>query len=95
MEHDDRCTVTWCQEGTRPHTDHQEVLGTWFGEEPDTEHGMTAQVSIYGSADDPQAVLVLVDPQLRRRSCMLDWESAIQLAVQIIGAWGRLRRVEG
>lgn len=76
--------VTWCQQGTRPHTRHQQVVEQWpgatVGVEPD--HEVKLQFIIYGHAeDDVRPVLTLVDSMsLRQWNCELDWTQALQLA---------------
>lgn len=84
------CGVTWCDQGTRPHTRHEVTLGTWRG----TAHTaprrpVDVQLVVHGlSEHEATPMLVLVD-RLEQVDVDLDWEQLTKIAVRAISALER------
>lgn len=86
--------VTWCTEGTRLHTKHQQTVLTLLGESVNGQpHGVSCQLVVFGASEYiPRLAIVLVDSSgLRQSDVELSWHQATQLASQIELAAGRFR----
>lgn len=85
--------VTWCDQGLRPHTDHEQTLGTWHGHTPHApQRTVDAQLVVHGSSErDVRLVIVLVDSAAITApvQCELDWPDVPRMSWQMHGAVGR------
>lgn len=88
--------AVWCDQGSQPHTIHQQTLGTWPGVAVTGEpRGMTAQLIVAGDGE-PVPVLALVDSlSLRQWDCELAWSQLLELTAQAELAVGRFRPMGG
>lgn len=88
---DSRCTVPWCDQGTRPHTIHEWTVATRFGftrpRQPQSQRGgRSAQLIVFGRFM-PQAMLAIVDTETQEQTeIVLGWEDLASMLEQVAPA---------
>lgn len=85
---------SWCDQGDRPHTEHEATIGTWFGvAQTGPRRSIEAQLVIHGyTTDDAAPMLALVDG-LAQTDVTLTWDEWHEMAMAMVGEHRRFRRL--